>query len=57
MAIPNVGNITPRANVCTCICGRSGILCNCDCMQTNEIGITRNLTEMPAASLEQQELS
>lgn len=44
MAVPNVGNITPRANVCTCICRRGGG-CSCDCIQTNEIGLNRNITD------------
>lgn len=45
MAVPNVGNITPRANICTCECGR-GIMCRCGCVQTNEIGLNRNLTDV-----------
>ncbi|MDI6619453.1 MAG: hypothetical protein QME45_12425 [Clostridiales bacterium] len=41
LSFQNVGNVTPRANVCTCTCDRFGE-CTCDCRQTNEIGVSQD---------------
>lgn len=50
MAFQNVGNITPRANVCHCVCGRN-ISCMCDCIQTNEIGVPMRMRAVEASEV------